>query len=348
MASAFACFGFERNCPRWSSRLSPSSRPQHPHLDQNVQPTTNNRDGQRHIDLHIVTMPAIIMPDLTTELQQTLQDVHQLKVERDTWQAVALKYREAFEAQTSRLQELQNVCVATQAELENERAEQHRLRTLSDAKRGYHPNAVDGAEDVRSTSAYGTALVIARDMNGESNRTSDKCMNPLFHRVQLCMDQRNYGTALAELERLLRSPLSPKARADGLLLKSRILKAAGPEELFDALAACSEALELCDRISELESFVPKIQYQRGTLYYQLRMLQQARDAFSAVSDDCLLSATANEYLSSCEEEIRLQRAANRRSGFDENRTFEQGLLMQLDEKLDVSGIHTITVFRHTH
>jgi hypothetical protein len=307
----------------------------------------NNRESQQHIDLHIATMPNIVMPSHTTELQhQILYNVHQLKSERDTWQTIALKYKEEFKTQTRRLQELQDICIATQTELENERAERHRLQTLSMSTYGHPPSAIDGAEDVPP--AFGTAVVFSRSMIHNKRRSSDEHLNPIFQRVQSCVDKSNYGTALAELERLLQGPLSPRARAEGLLMKSRILKAAGPDELLDALAACSEAQELCNRLSDLESFLPKIQYQRGILYYQLRMLQQARDAFSAVSDDNTLSATADEYRSSCEEEIRIQRTVNRRSGFDENRGFEQGLLMKLDEKLDVSCIYTITISQHTH
>jgi len=78
------------------------------------------------------------------------------------------------------------------------------------------------------------------------------------------------------------------------------------------------------------------------------MLQQARDAFSAVSSNDPLFATAKEYRSSCDEEIRLQRSVNRRSAFDENRTFDEGMVMQLDEKLDVSAIHFTIAFHHTY
>lgn len=58
--------------------------------------------------------------------------VHELKIERDTWQAVALQYKSAFDTQTDRLQELQDICFAAHAELENKRAQSHRLRTVSD------------------------------------------------------------------------------------------------------------------------------------------------------------------------------------------------------------------------
>lgn len=258
--------------------------------------------------------------------------VRQLKVERDTWQAIALQYKAAFEAQTSRFQEMQDVCFATQAELENERASNRQLRLSSDRQETDLPSNVDGSKDSHAN-LFGSAAVLP---HGKRRRASETCTNPLFQRVRQCNDQRDYGTALAELERLLRGPLSPKARAEGLLLKSDILHAAGPDEFYDALAACSEALELCDRLAELESFLPRIQYQRGVLYYQLRMLSQAQDAFRSVSDDSSLFVTAKEYQRSCDVEMALQRAANRRSGFDESRLFDEGMVVQLDEKIDVS------------
>jgi hypothetical protein len=278
-------------------------------------------------------MPGIIMDAIATEIAGA---VHTLKVERDTWQAVALQYKAAFEAQTSRLQELQDVCFATQAELENERAHQRKLHAFSDQSSSDRAGTLDGAGDVNSQRSYGTALVLHG--HDARRRTSDECNNPLFTRVQQCCDQRNYGSALVEIERLLRGPLSPKARAEGLLLKSTILRSAGPDELYDALAACSEALELCDRLADLESCLTRVQYQRGVLYYQLRMLKQAREAFSAVDDRNFLFASAEEYRRSCDDELELQRAANRRSGFDENRGSTEGLIWHLEEKsLDVSS-----------
>jgi hypothetical protein len=283
--------------------------------------------------IDIATMPGITMDAITAEIAGT---VHKLKVERDTWQAVALQYKTAFEAQTTRLEELQDVCFATQAELENERAHQRKLHAFSDQSISDRPGTVDGAGDVYSQRSFGTALVLPRQ--DARRRTSDECNNPLFTRVQQCVDQRNYGSALVEIERLLRGPLSPKARAEGLLLKSTILRSAGPDELYDALAACSEALELCDRLADLESFLPRVQYQRGVLYYQLRMLKQARDAFNAVGDNNFLHASAEEYRRSCDDELELQRAANRRSGFDENRGSTEGLIWHLEEKsLDVGS-----------
>lgn len=268
------------------------------------------------------------MCDITFEIKDVVQ---RLKADRDTWEAIALRYKDAFEAQTKRLSELQGICFATQAELENERCERHRKRTAS-SPTSHKPSGIDGNEDQRSSCSFGSAIIFPRAEPVRSRRISDDCNNALFYRVHECIDQRNYGSALVEVERLLRGPLSSKARAEGLLLKSSILKASGPEEFYNALAACSEALELCTRLSDLESFLPKIQYQRGILYYKLRMLHHARDAFTCVSDDDSLSAAADNHRRSCDDEIELDRAANRRSAFDEHRTFSEGLIANLDEK----------------
>ena len=265
--------------------------------------------------------------------------VHRLKVERDTWQAVALQYKAAFEAQTARLQELQDICFATQAELENERVQHRRLHLDLDGVSHDHKataNRSEGTTDSTDNSAecptFGTAIVMSpkrTDMSWRL-RPAEDCGNPIFNRVQLFTTQRNYGTALMEIERLLRGPLSPKARAEGLLLKSSILQATGPDSLYDALAACSEALELCDRESELHSLLPKIQYQRGLYYYELRMLHQARDAFRTASEDSVLHKRADEYHRSCDEELELLCYPNRRTAFDENRSSTNSLLVGLD------------------
>lgn len=258
--------------------------------------------------------------------------VHRLKVDRDTWQAVALQYQAAFEAQTARLRELQDICFATQAELENHCAQHRRLHLNLDGVPHNRSFLVDSNENYQDDSSFGTAVVHSTsriDMSWQL-RPSGECGNAIFKRVQQFASQRNYGTALVEIERLLRGPLSSKARAEGLLLKSSILQATGPDSLYDALAACSEALEIYDRVSELESLLPEIQYQRGLLYYQLRMLRQARDAFRAVSEDNLLFERANEYRQSCDDELELLRYPDPRSAFDENRSMTDSLLAQLD------------------
>lgn len=282
--------------------------------------------------LFIATMPGTNTLDFATSIHDA---VHALKVDRDTWQTIALKYKAAFEAQTNRLQELQGVCFATQAELENARIQHDRMQDGEKESQRGHCGPFDGALDARAPHPFGTAVIFPHRTSECNRRASDECNNALFYRVHDCIDQRNYGSAICEIDRLLRGPLSPKARAEGLLLKSDILRAAGPDELYDALAACSEAIELCDRIDELQSFLPKVQYQRGVLFYNLRMLHQARDAFSAASGSDRFSSIAKEYRRSCESEIEFQRAANRRTGFDENRAFDEDLVVQLDRKLDV-------------
>ena len=284
---------------------------------------------------HIATTMTIV----SSQTAGITDTVRQLKVDHDTWQAVALQYKAAFEAQTARLRELQDICFATQAELENERAQNRRLHlSLDGISHDRTPiadssdNSTDSTDDSAESPTFGTATVISPnriDMSWKTRPTED-CGNPIFNRVQLFTSQRNYGTALVDIERLLRGPLSPKARAEGLLLKSSILQATGPDSLYDALAACSEALELCDRESDLQSLLPKIQYQRGLYYYELRMLHQAREAFREASEDNMLHEKADEYRRSCNEEIELFCSPNRRTAFDENRSSTDSLLAQLD------------------
>ncbi|EMD69880.1 hypothetical protein COCSADRAFT_76461 [Bipolaris sorokiniana ND90Pr] len=255
--------------------------------------------------------------------------VRDLKADRDTWQAVACQYKAAFEAQTARLRDLQDVCFATQAELENERAQQHRGHAASALTDTSPSRPSDGFE-----SPFGTATIYSlHGIRAEcSSPVAEGCVNPLFNRVHECAHQRNYGTALSEVERLLRGPLGPKARAEGLLLKSNILRALGPDDIFDALAVCSEAIELCSRLAELESFLPKIQRQQNLLRHDLRALHQASDMLSTTSShDDLLLPQVSVVRKSYDDELDMLRCAKRRSGFDENRTME-GLLVQLEEK----------------
>ncbi|KAL1798551.1 hypothetical protein ACET3X_002588 [Alternaria dauci] len=317
----------------WRPRLLPS---QLGHVTvssspKNFFPSHNTTNTQRPIDLCIAMRPSTTM-DKVADIEQI---VHDLKVDRDTWQAVALQYKKAFEAQTTRLQQLQDICFAAQAELENERAQHQRLQAVSDGRENHRPSALDGVEDLQPRFTLPSATVSAPTrtlyLHPHVRSSSEDSTNPLFERVQTCTTQRNYGTALLEVERLLRGPLSYRARAEGLLLKSNILRASGPDELLDALATCSEAVELCDRLSELHDFLPRIQYQRSLLCYELRLLHQAQEAFSTVSDDELLSAKSNEFHKSYDDELHLLRCTKRRSGFDENRTME-GLLAQLEDK----------------
>ena len=285
--------------------------------------TTRTFNYSQHID-----MQSLAAMDAAADLVRT---VHQLKIDRDTWQALAQQYKAAFEAQTARLQELQDICTATQAELENERVQYRRLHMGLDGAQHDRPPTPDSTVEADDTQSFGTAIVLPPsriDMSWRL-RASEEDGNPIFKRVQQFTSQRNFGTALVEIERLLRGPLSPKARAEGLLLKSSILQATGPDSLYDALAACSEALELCDRAPELQFLLPKIQYQQGLYYYQLRMLQQAREAFRVASEDNLLFDKANEYRQSCDDELELLHY-DRRSAFDETRSMSNSALTQMN------------------
>lgn len=285
--------------------------------------TTRTFSYSQHIN-----MQSLAAMDAAADLVRT---VHQLKIDRDTWQALAQQYKAAFEAQTARLLEIQNICFATQAELENERAQYRRLHMSLDGAQNDRPLTPDSTDGTGNTQSFGTAIVLSPsriDMSWKL-RPSEEDGNPIFKRVQQFASQRNFGTALVEIERLLRGPLSPKSRAEGLLLKSSILQATGPDSLYDALAACSEALELCDRVSELQSLLPKIQYQRDLYYYRLQMLQQAREAFGAASEDNLLFERANEYRQSCDDELELLHY-DRRSAFDEARSMSNSVLTQVN------------------
>lgn len=254
----------------------------------------------------------------------------QLKTERDTWQALANEYKAAFETQTNRILQLQDICFAAQAELENERARSsQRISTEGSSNtRKDTPMATRSAQK-HELFEYGTA-------HGQDNHgVPGNSYNALFAEAQRCSEQRDYSGALLEVDRLLRGPLSPKARTEGLLMKSEILAANGPEDLYDALAACSEALELCDRIDELESFLPRVQFQRGIIYYELRMIEQAREAFNAIGKDEVIHTSAKDYRQSCDEELEFFQGHERRKAFDENRGFNWGAVMQLDDRTEV-------------
>ncbi|KAF2451326.1 hypothetical protein P171DRAFT_315990, partial [Karstenula rhodostoma CBS 690.94] len=242
-----------------------------------------------------------------------------LKQERDTWRAVAESYQQAFEDQTARLQEVQAICWATQMELENERAANHRRQKSSEVSmRGGGARVMDGIDGQLDGTSLGTAAVY-ESSHAEVTWRPNFC----FRRVEHFTAQCDYGTALKEVDQLLRGPLTPQARVEGLLLKSNIMRKSA--WIFDALAACSEAMELCNRLEELHAHLPRIQYQRGICYYQLHMLKQAREAFNDICmNDNLLYAEASEMLDCCDDELQ-----GRRPGFEAHRTVTEGLLSQL-------------------
>ncbi|KAL1597840.1 hypothetical protein SLS60_008327 [Paraconiothyrium brasiliense] len=258
-----------------------------------------------------------------------------VKRERDTWRAVAEFYQRGFEDQTARLEEMQDICFATQMELENERTAKRRSQKSSEPSQvslhGGH-GAIDGTDDELDNSSFGTATMY------ESTYTKVAWPpNFCFRRAEHFTSRRDYDTALKEVDHLLRGPLTPQARIEGLLLKSTIMRKL--EWLYEALAVCSEALELCSRLKELHAYLPRIQYQRGFCYYQLQMLKQAREAFNEVcADDDVLYARAAEMRDSCDDQLH-----GRRPGFEAPRTVTEGLLAQMyDGRSEVR----LTLFKH--
>lgn len=265
--------------------------------------------------------------DTDDPVEAIVATVAAIKLERDTWRAVAESYRAAFEDQTKRLREIQDIYFATQAELENERNTTHRLRQRSSevsqaSLRGGDSVAKldDKSDDTFDNASSGTATIYE-----ESRAEMGWRPNFCFRRVQQFNSQCDYGTALKEVDRLLRGPLAPHTRVEGLLLKSNIMRKS--ERPYDALAACSEALELCKTTPDLQVYLPRIHYQRGMCLYHLRMIKQARDAFNEIcADDELLYTKAAAMRDSCDDQLQ-----GRRSGFEAHRTVTEGLLAQLYE-----------------
>ncbi|KAF2871461.1 hypothetical protein BDV95DRAFT_493453 [Massariosphaeria phaeospora] len=253
--------------------------------------------------------------------------VQALKRQRDTWEAVAQQYKTAFQDQTARLNELQDICFATQAELENERtaSRQYRAAHSDGGVQCQHVLPAPAAADGGGTGSSSHAYLYDSDWHDTSSGTEP---SSCFSQVRRSASQRSYGTALVEVDRLLRGPLPPPSRVDGLLLKSTVLRASDPAAIYDALAACSEALELCHKIADLQTLLPKIQYQRGLCYYRLQNLAKAKEAFAAVGADDALSDQASEYRKSCEQR-EVSENAFRRAAFETARTATEGWVAEV-------------------
>jgi hypothetical protein len=271
--------------------------------------------------------------DTSDPVEAIVATVAAIKQERDTWRAVAESYRTAFEDHTTRLQELQNIYFATQAELENERNTTRRSRqTFSEISQVSMPatNSLVKADDKSDNASSGTSTIYE-----ESHADVSWRPNVCFRRVEHFNSQCDYGTALKEVDHLLCGPLSPQTRVEGLLLKSNVMRKS--ERPYDALAACSEALELCNRIVGLHVFLPRIQYQRGMCLYHLRMTKQAREAFDDIcADDDLLHTKAAAMRDSCREQLQ-----GRRSGFEAHRTVTEGLLAQFYENTTIVWLRVL-------
>jgi hypothetical protein len=304
------------------------------HVAQQLCTVHQNNDPHHHNHRHFRSSMRFVSHisteshEMDVAAEEILAIVAELRQESETWRAVAEKYKQAFEQQTIHLQELQDICVATQAELENERTEHRRRNGARSAslRRGSSSSTTD--------LTFGTASMISPSLADPAWQQTTTSTSPCFRRVEQFASQRDYGTALKEVDHLLHGPLTPATRVEGLLVKSNLMRKS--EWLFDALATCSEALELCNRLEELHCFLPRLQYQRGLCYYQLNMVQEARDALGSVSTvDGLLHFKARALRTSCEERLH----ADRRAGFEAHRSLVHGSLSPTtDYRFDVSQI----------
>ncbi|ORY18344.1 hypothetical protein BCR34DRAFT_596284 [Clohesyomyces aquaticus] len=184
---------------------------------------------------------------------------------------------------------------------------------------------------------YGHALIhINSRVNSDSTLNTDLPQPDTFPAtlIQKRTSDLNFlvikgdlAAALAKIDVFLRGTLTSQERVELLLLKSGVLVGSGTEWLCDALAQCSEALELCDRHPNLRpSYLPKIRFQRGMCYFRLRMFQQALDSFIAVGSVGIPQDRLVEYVNLCNAELGAARALNRRSAFEEQRTFAEGCI----------------------
>lgn len=252
--------------------------------------------------------------------------VKPLKDERDTWKATAQAYKAAFEAQTARLAEAVELCMATSAELAKLR--EQFLATGSSAAFPQRPHS--------TKHSYGSlsSHTLVGD-TGSSHKVDEWQSTPItkatFGHVEKLLNKAEIIKAREEIDRILPGRLSHEARIEGLLLKSAICRASGPDWALEGLAQCSEAMTLCEKISSLSSLLPKINYHRGLCLMRLRQLEQARDAFAAVGPTHPLHDGATKYRRSCDDEIETFGCPNRRSGFDERRTITEGFLSHLKE-----------------
>ncbi|KAF2467727.1 uncharacterized protein BDR25DRAFT_61962 [Lindgomyces ingoldianus] len=261
------------------------------------------------------------------------QPILELKQERDMWKTAAHEYKRAFEILSDQLREFQDICFATQAELENERM--LNIRRLAEASlhcdrkseefHGYGIADIQVRPQRDSTSTLDTNWIHNDWLPTSLVRTPS-------HHVNQLLIQGDIPTALAEVDVLLRGTLTFEARAETLLLKSAILLSSGSDWLCDALAQCSEALELCDRHSALESFLPKIRFHQGVCYFRLKMFQQALNAFEAVGPTDISQGRVATYMSLCRDELDAFSIIKRRSAFDEQRTYTEGYVSRFKEQ----------------
>jgi hypothetical protein len=240
--------------------------------------------------------------------------VRELKDECDIWKQRSIEFRALFHAQTGRLQDSLTLCAALRAELEHERAVNHRLQNYTDALRDAQQTC-DRVSVFRDSAAPDALAVGQIDLEWQSTPVS----HANFGHIERLVGDHQLPEARNAIESIPPGPLSNEARVEALLLKSAICHASGSDWVLEGLAQCSEALALCNKLSELEHFLPKIQYHRGLCQYMLREISTAREAFLAVAPTDTLHGRASEYRRSCDE-MEAAGLVKRRLAFDEYRT----------------------------
>lgn len=294
-------------------------------------------------------------PGLVGDIANLIQP---LKDDRDAWKATAEAYKSAFEEQTTRLREAISLCISTRIELEEARARCPPARRRATFEGNPTPGTAHIHAPQLSQASAGTRSshtllgevqlpVEQPEWDWQSNHTT----KAHFGHVEQLANRDDFTKAREEIDRILPGRLSNEARVEGLLLKSAICRASGPDWVLEALAQCSEALALCENLRELEFLRPKILFQRGLCLLRLRELEQAREAFRGVGDgdgggDRMVER-ARALGRTCEELLGLEEGegegARRRSAFEEQRAVAEGFLSSLKEK-EKEGENRVCVY----
>lgn len=246
------------------------------------------------------------------------RSVQKLKDERDIWRLRAQAYKTAFQTQAMQLREAIDLCVATQAELDNERTSNRRLRDRTNQCWKDEVCSVktsEGTHSSRTLACDGSLDTVQFDGEWQSTRLTQAN----FGHIEQLVSRHDFAKARTEIDRILPGPLSNEARIEAMLLKSAICRSSGPDWLLEGLAQCSEALALCNQISDLEYLLPKIQNHRNLCHFLLRDPDQARTAFAAVTSTDPLQDRTSEYRKFSDGAMSME-VAMPRPAFDEHRT----------------------------
>lgn len=226
------------------------------------------------------TLPLSMLAELE---ESTIMDLLvELTVERDTFKRMAAMYQQGYEETKIQLQQFQDLCFATQAELENERLLHPRPSGVKQAI------MVDNAEFKWLLDTDWASTAFTREHLGQ---------------VEKLVSRREHAKAVKEIDRQLRGFLSPEARLEGILLHSAILRYSSDENnLLAALLKCKEAQDLCNGHPTLHSFRPKANFYKGVCLYRLKTYPDARIAFASITAADFFGDKAKEYMERCREE----------------------------------------------